>query len=121
MNSSSDLKKKTFLIALVVIVIVLSVILARGTGTVASAKPNDKGGQVSGCNENSDCGEDEFCELKEGDCEGEVAKGICKRKPEICTMDFDPVCGCDGNNYSNTCAAHAKGVTVQSEGSCNIP
>ena len=29
----------------------------------------------------------------------------------MCTMDFNPVIGCNGETYSNSCAAQASGVT----------
>ena len=39
-------------------------------------------------------------------------------EPMMCTMDWRPVCGCDGVTYSNACGAKAAGVPKFTEGEC---
>ncbi|MDX2245932.1 MAG: Kazal-type serine protease inhibitor family protein [Bacteroidia bacterium] len=36
----------------------------------------------------------------------------------LCTADYSPVCGCDGETYSNACMAENNGVTSYTAGEC---
>ena len=65
------------------------------------------------CEKESDCPAGEYCRRP-----GCFAKGICMPKPQVCIELYAPVCGCDGNTYSNSCFAAANGVTVAYQGSC---
>lgn len=69
-----------------------------------------------GCRGNRDCGGDvSFCAKATGACE---EAGECRDRPENCLAVIDPVCGCDGATYNNSCEAQREGVNVRSTGAC---
>ena len=55
-------------------------------------------------------------------------QGTCKKTSEpcvgekkedcMCTMQYDPVCGCDNKTYGNACIASCEGISSYTKGEC---
>ncbi|MCB9555355.1 MAG: hypothetical protein H6707_04575 [Deltaproteobacteria bacterium] len=65
------------------------------------------------CRDTSD-----YCNYQGGHCGVADQMGVCEPRPQTCTAQFDPVCGCNGVTFSNACRAAAAGVSVQHAGPC---
>jgi hypothetical protein len=65
------------------------------------------------------CPTGQFCSYKAGDfCGAADAMGTCASRPQVCTMIYAPVCGCDDKTYSSSCVAASAGISVSSNGAC---
>jgi len=61
----------------------------------------------------------EFCQYSEqAQCGAADQTGVCSPRPEMCTQEYAPVCGCDGRTYSTACVAAGNGASVAYRGEC---
>jgi len=73
---------------------------------------------VQQCFSNLNCNSGYYCKKPEGSC---YSTGFCSVRPDSCTFEYLPVCGCNGLTYSNECVAAQSGVSVAYQGECVVP
>lgn len=66
-----------------------------------------------------ECDTGEYCDFPVGGaCGRNGSAGVCRPRPELCTREYMPVCGCDGRTWPTRCVAATQGVDAVSDGPC---
>ena len=70
----------------------------------------------------SNCATGLFCQFApSAKCGAANKPGKCQPRPQACTADYNPVCGCDDKTYANACSAKAAGMSIKSKAACAAP
>lgn len=88
-------------------------------GTTSGVGGANAAGAGGGATDTCECETGQYCEQTSCDIEG---PGECAPMPELCTANFAPVCGCNGQTFSNACAAASAGINVDTtDAACEEP
>ncbi|MDX2309232.1 MAG: hypothetical protein NW216_13400 [Hyphomicrobium sp.] len=92
----------------------IALTLAGATAAIAAD------GAACGSRGLAECGQAEFCDYEPAAmCGAADHPGTCRTKPDVCTREYRPVCGCGDKTFANDCERRAAGVGKLHDGACN--
>lgn len=102
------------------LILCLNLLLVTTGGCVGnSAQEPPQEAQLCGTIAGLTCSDGQYCRMEPaGKCRIADADGVCETRPEACTEEYNPVCGCDDKTYSNACHAAMEGISVLHSGEC---
>ncbi len=79
--------------------------------------------QETRCMSSEGCGEGLICDRShQSSCDEAPLSGVCRLPNNgMCTMQWEPECGCDGVTYGNACARVMAGAGLAKVGECTTP
>ncbi len=85
-------------------------------GSGGGSDDDDSGDQIGkacGGIQGDVCGTGFYCFFENNTCGFRNTPGTCQIRPDFCTDQINPVCGCDGRIYQNSCEAAGAGQSLR--------